>query len=97
MAWNRTQHHVLALAPDDVWRIISDPARLPEWNRAVRSLVPEHQGALVPGTRLAFTPNPPLLGAVHSRTAPDAVVTRTEAGRSFAWRQPQPGGGLLVH
>lgn len=97
MAWNRTQHHVLALAPDDVWRIISAPGRLPEWNRAVRSLVPERAGEPVPGTRLAFTPNPPLLGAVHSRTAPDAVVTRNQAGRSFAWRQPQPGGGLLVH
>ncbi|MDN5823066.1 MAG: DUF1731 domain-containing protein [Micrococcaceae bacterium] len=97
MAWNRTQEHVLALAPDDVWRIISDPARLPDWNPAVRSLVPAHDGALVPGSRLAFTPNPPLLGAVHSRTAPDAVVTRNQAGVSFAWRQPQPGGGLLVH
>lgn len=97
MAWNRTQQHVLALAPDDVWSIISAPARLPEWNRAVRSLVPEHDGAPVPGTRLAFTPNPPLLGAIHSRTAPDAVVTRNQAGSSFAWRQAQPGGGLLVH
>ncbi|WP_417234196.1 DUF1731 domain-containing protein [Arthrobacter sp.] len=97
MAWNRTQHQVLALAPDDVWRIISDPVRLPEWNRAVRSLVPEKTGNPVPGTRLAYTPNPPLIGAVHSRTAPDAVVTRNQAGRSFAWRQHQPGGGLLVH
>ncbi|WP_417218322.1 DUF1731 domain-containing protein [Arthrobacter sp.] len=96
MAWNRTQHHVLALPPQEVWRVVSDPARLPEWNRAVRSLVPAHDGAPVPGTRLAFTPNPPLLGAIHSRTAPDAVVTRHEAGRTFAWRQPQPGGGLLV-
>lgn len=97
MAWNRTQQHVLALAPDDVWRIISDPSRLPDWNPAVRSLAPAHDGALVPGTRLAFTPNPPLLGAVHSRTAPDAVITRNQAGAAFAWRQPQPGGGLLVH
>lgn len=97
MAWNRTQQHVLAVAPDALWRIISDPSRLPDWNPAVRSLVPAHDGALVPGTRLAFTPNPPLLGAVHSRTAPDAVITRNQTGTSFAWRQPQPGGGLLVH
>lgn len=97
MAWNRTQQHVLAVAPDDLWRIISDPARLPEWNGAVRSLVPDRDGMLVPGTRLAFTPNPALLGALHSRTAPEAVITRNQPGTAFAWRQPQPGGGLLMH
>lgn len=97
MAWNRTQHHVLALPPEDLWRVVADPARLPEWNRAVRSLVPGHDGEPLAGTRLAFIPHPPLLGAIHSRTAPDAVVTRYHPGTAFAWRQHQPGGGLLVH
>lgn len=100
MAWIRTQEHFLALPASSVWAIVGNPARLPEWNPAVASLRPS--GSLARGTRLAYTPHPPLMGAVHTRTAPDAVVTEytppqpERAAGAIAWRQQQPGGGLLA-
>ncbi|MBG6084371.1 DUF1731 domain-containing protein [Zhihengliuella flava] len=136
MAWIRTQEHFLALPASSVWAIVGNPARLPEWNPAVASLRPSGSlasngaqpaaesadEAISRGTRLAYIPNPPLIGAVHTRTAPDAVVTEltpprpdstprhraprdqrqhdggaaTSSAGSMAWRQQQPGGGLLA-
>lgn len=49
---------------------------------------------LAEGAELDCVPNPLVLGAIHARTAPPAVVTRLEPGRLLAWRQAQPGGGL---
>ncbi|GAA4364358.1 NAD-dependent epimerase/dehydratase family protein [Paeniglutamicibacter cryotolerans] len=95
MLWNRTQSHFFALEPHQLWDVLKDPSTLPRWNRAVAALVPrgEETG---PGTELDQVPNPPLFGAIHSRTAPPATITRYEEGRALAWRQPQPGGGLIV-
>lgn len=95
MAWNRKQSHFFALEPRLLWDILKDPSTLPQWNRAVAALVPRGED-IAPGTELDLVPNPPLLGAIHTRTAPPATITRYEQDRAIAWRQPQPGGGLLV-
>ncbi|MFB0833778.1 DUF1731 domain-containing protein [Arthrobacter halodurans] len=94
-SWNRTQSHHFDLAPEVLWPVIADPSALPLWNRAVAALVPRTADP-APGTALDFEPRPALIGAIHARTAPPAVVVRRVAGREFSWRQPQPGGGLLV-
>lgn len=95
MAWNRTQSHYFALEPRQLWDVLKDPSTLPQWNRAVAALVPRGED-IGPGTELDQVPNPPLIGAIHSRTAPPATITRYQQGRALAWRQPQPGGGLLI-
>lgn len=96
MAWQRTQTHFLALPSATLWEVLRDPGRVPEWNRAVAKLEP-HTRPVVAGTSLDLVPAGNLIGPIHARTAPQAVVTRVEPGRSITWRQPQPGGHLLVH
>ncbi|MET1034041.1 MAG: hypothetical protein ABWX68_02225 [Arthrobacter sp.] len=81
--WTRTQSHHFALAPEALWRIIADPAKLPGWNPAVAALVPRSTDP-APGTALDFVPRPALVGAIHSRTAPPAVVVRRVPGCEFS-------------
>ncbi len=96
MAWQRTQIHFFALSPASLWKVLRDPARFPEWNRAIAALEPREVPA-VPGTKLDLLPAGQFLGPIHVATAPAAVLTRLEERNSIAWRQPQPGGHLLVH
>lgn len=109
----RTREHFLALTPERLWPVLSDLARLPEWNTAVAAMRPESaDGSVAHGTPVHQIPRSPFVGAVHTRTAGPAVVTEFSppAGpdgdsappapgapaASLAWRQTQPGGGLLV-
>lgn len=96
MAWQRTQTHFFALSPDSLWKVLRDPARVPEWNRAIAALDPREVPA-VPGTKLDMLPAGQFLGPLHGATAPPAVLTRLDERSSIAWLQPQPGGHLLVH
>lgn len=95
MAWQRTQTHFLALSPAALWEVLRDPARVPEWHRAIASLRP-HEVPASAGTLLDLVPAGNLIGPIHAATAPPAVLTRVEKGSSVTWRQPQPGGHLLV-
>lgn len=95
MAWNRTQSHFFALEPRRLWDVLKDPSTLPQWNRAVAALVPRGTDIGF-GTELDLVPHPPLMGAIHARTAPPAIITRYEPELSLSWRQPQPGGGMLI-
>ncbi|WP_309082401.1 DUF1731 domain-containing protein [Zhihengliuella sp.] len=102
MAWTRTRQHFLALEPARLWRILADLSRLPEWNPAVAAMTPTdgRTGPTRAGDEYRFIPRPPLaggiIGAVHARTAPPVRVTESEPGAALAWRQAQPGGGMLV-
>ncbi len=95
MAWQRTQTHFLALPCSAVWQVLRDPSRVPEWNRAIARLEP-HEVPVSAGTELELVPAGRLIGPIHAATAPAATITRFEAGSSISWRQPQPGGHLLV-
>ncbi|GHD06559.1 DUF1731 domain-containing protein [Zhihengliuella salsuginis] len=76
MAWMRTREHFLALSPERLWPVLSDLARLPEWNTAVAAMRPESaDGSVSHGTPVHQVPRSPLVGAVHTRTAGPAVVT----------------------
>lgn len=95
MAWQRTQTQFFALPASALWEVLRDPARVPEWNRAIAVLQPRSYPA-VAGTKLDLVPAGELVGPIHARTAPPAVVTRVDEGSSLTWRQPQPGGYLLI-
>ncbi|RAX48703.1 DUF1731 domain-containing protein [Arthrobacter sp. AQ5-05] len=95
MAWQRTQTHFLARPVASVWEVLRDPSRVPQWNRAIARLEP-HEVPASAGTELELAPAGKLIGPIHSATAPAATITRFDEGSSIAWRQPQPGGHLLV-
>lgn len=96
MAWQRTQIHFLALSPAALWDVLRDPARVSEWHRGIARLRP-HEVPAGAGTLLDLLPAGKLIGKIHSATAPPAVLTRVEEGASITWRQPQPGGHLMVN
>ncbi|WP_271396190.1 SRPBCC family protein [Neomicrococcus lactis] len=98
MSWSHSSVVTLPVAMADVWEVIATPEVLPAWNPAVSKLERQEKSGrrLVPGDRLDFVPQPPFMGAVHSATAPPAVVTEFRLERAFEWRQPQPGGGMTV-
>ncbi|GAA3705038.1 hypothetical protein GCM10022377_18400 [Zhihengliuella alba] len=102
MAWTRTGRHFLALDPAHLWQVLADLSRLPEWNPAVAAMAPAsgNRGSARAGDEYRFVPRPPvaggLIGAVHARTAPPVRVTEAEPAAALAWRQAQPGGGMLV-
>ncbi|GAA2548215.1 uncharacterized protein YndB with AHSA1/START domain [Neomicrococcus aestuarii] len=98
MNWSHSATVTLPEAMADVWEVISTPELLPEWNPAVSKLERQDKSKrrLVPGDRLDFVPQPPIMGSIHAATAPPAVVTEFRLERVFEWRQPQPGGGMTV-
>lgn len=95
MAWQRTQTQFLALCSSAIWEVLKDPARVPEWNQAIAQLAP-HTYPVVAGTSLDLVPAGEPIGSIHAKTAPPAVITKLENERSISWRQPQPGGQLVV-
>lgn len=95
MAWQRTQTHFFALPASELWEVLGDPARVPEWNHAVVLLEPL-EAPVAPGTALDWVPAGEVLGRIHSATAPPAVITRLDPGTRLSWRQKQPAGHLLV-
>ncbi|GAA1498003.1 DUF1731 domain-containing protein [Paeniglutamicibacter kerguelensis] len=95
MAWQRTQTQFFALPVSALWEVLKDPARVPEWNPAIARLDPRTQPATA-GTEIDLVPTGDVIGPIHAKTAAPAVITRIDEGSSLTWRQPQPGGYLLV-
>ena len=79
MAWQRTQTQFFALPVSALWEVLRDPARVPEWNLAIARLDPRTQPA-VAGTELDLVPAGDVIGPIHARTAPPAVITRRRRG-----------------
>lgn len=95
MAWQRIQTQFIALPASKIWEVLKDPARVPQWNQAIAQLAP-HAYPVAAGTSLDFIPAGEPIGTIHAKTAPPAMVTKLETERRLSWRQPQPGGGLVV-
>ncbi len=95
MAWQRTQTQFFALPVSALWEVLRDPALVPQWNLAIAHLQP-HTYPAVAGVKLDLVPTGELLGAIHAKTAPPAVITRADEGSCLTWRQQQPAGYLLV-
>jgi uncharacterized protein YndB with AHSA1/START domain len=72
--------HVQASA-DEVFALVTDLDRLPEWNRAVRSTI-ERPPALTPGAEWVVVMRPPGVPSWKSRSELDEI----EPGSRFAYR-----------
>ena len=89
---------------DDVWQVVADYSRDPEWRQGVATMAPSTVGPVVLGTTTAEELR--MAGRTWDNTG---VVTSVDAGRRFTWRTtsgvpasgsrtvgPRPGGGSRV-
>ncbi len=89
---------------DDVWRVVADYSRDPDWRAGVVTMAPSTLGRVRPGTTTAEQ-----LRTAGSTWRNTGVVTEVEPGRRFSWRTtsgvpasgsravtPRPGGGSRV-
>ncbi|WP_369138295.1 SRPBCC family protein [Modestobacter versicolor] len=65
---------------DDVWRLVADYGRDPEWRRGVATMAPSTVGPVVAGTTTAERLR--MAGRTFENTG---VVTAVEPGRWFTW------------
>ncbi|RBY83314.1 SRPBCC family protein [Blastococcus sp. TF02A-26] len=66
---------------DEVWRLVADYARDPEWRTGVVTMAPSTAGPVVEGTTTAEELH--MAGRTWRNTG---VVTSVEPGRRFSWR-----------
>jgi uncharacterized membrane protein len=66
---------------DDVWRLVADYDRDPEWRAGVATMAPSTAGTVRPGTTTAERLR--MAGRTWDNTG---VVTAVEPGRRFTWR-----------
>jgi uncharacterized protein YndB with AHSA1/START domain len=66
---------------DEVWRLVADYDRDPEWRGGVATMAPSTAGPVVVGTTTAEQLR--MAGRTFTNTG---VVTTVEPGRRFAWR-----------
>jgi uncharacterized protein (TIGR01777 family) len=84
----------IALPTEDVWRVLGDLDRWPEWNPAVTS-VQLHRPVAV-GATGDYLPRGRVFETLHGRTAPPFVITVLVPGHELALEQPEPAGRMRM-
>lgn len=93
MSWTRTTA-VLALPPEDVWAVVADLSRWPQWQPAVAHARLDEP--LRRGASGSYGLTHRVFGRLHERTAPPLRVSGLEPGRMLEITQPNPLGGMRV-
>ncbi|GAB3209998.1 DUF1731 domain-containing protein [Nocardia tengchongensis] len=84
----------IALPPQQLWTVLGDPARLPEWNPAVAALT--LHGAPAAGVSGDYLPRGRVTGAVHDRLAKPFVLSTFVPDREITLEQPEPAGTMRM-
>jgi hypothetical protein len=79
----------VAASPDQVWTVLVDVERWPDWTDSVSSVRPLDAGPVAVGSRVEIS-QPRIPPATYT-------VTALEPGRAFTWEQQQPGSRVSAH
>ncbi|MGE9806932.1 NAD-dependent epimerase/dehydratase family protein [Janibacter sp. G1551] len=98
MTWQRSSRQFLALDAAEVWSVVADVRRWPQWCRAIGGADMDlPAGALATsGATGRYVPAAGWAGALHSRTAPPLRVVEVVDGRRLVIEQPNPTGVMRV-
>lgn len=84
----------IALPPRQLWTVLGDPARWPEWNPAVAAVtLHAAPGAGVTGD---YLPRGRVNGAVHGRLAKPFTLSTFLPEREITIEQPEPAGAMRM-
>ncbi|MEV6767583.1 DUF1731 domain-containing protein [Nocardia sp. NPDC051030] len=89
-----TYTQFIALPPQQIWSVLGDPARWPEWNPAVTAVsLRDASGVGVGGD---YLPRGRVSEAIHSRLAKPFVIATFVPDREISIEQPEPVGTMRM-
>ncbi len=94
MARTTTYTQFIALRPEQLWAVLADPARWPEWNPGVTAVT--LRGAPGTGVRGDYLPRGRMNAMVHGRLAEPFTITSFVADRELIIEQPEPAGVMRI-
>lgn len=94
MGYSRSQTIYVALEPQHVWDLLSDPSAWLQFDDQLQQVTPVAMAGdrLQVGDKVKVIPKALIRGFVHATTAPPATIVTADPHRQIAWRQDQPGG-----
>ncbi|MGW3541829.1 DUF1731 domain-containing protein [Nocardia niigatensis] len=84
----------IARTPQQLWAVLGDPARWPEWNPAVAAVT--LHGAPAASVTGDYLPRGRVHEAVHGRLAKPFVVSTFVPDREITLEQPEPAGTMRL-
>jgi uncharacterized protein (TIGR01777 family) len=94
MTWQRTRRQLFAAPVADVWEVVGDPTRWPQWCTAIASV--RVDGPVRVGASGAYLPAARWAATLHGRTAPPLRVAAVEPPHRLVLEQPNPTGVMRV-
>lgn len=89
-----TYNQWIALPPRQLWTVLGDPARWPDWNPAVGSVT--LHGAPAAGVTGDYLPRGRVSEAVHGRFAAPFTIATFVPDREITLEQPEPAGTMRL-